>query len=135
MVRLAHGRIEVPARLHPFVKDTHDFNNASPVRTIVDDVHGRSDRIGGPASARMPHVETSNARSQVASVPRQGAVRLGGELLYSVKQKRLVPLPRVNSPSFDTHGENVRKIGRRRSCEAKSRHGRQRSRGVPSRLR
>jgi hypothetical protein len=85
-------------------------------------MHGLSDRFGASTSAGMPHVDTTNPRSHVASIPRERAVRVGGELFQRVKQECLVPLPRVDAPSLGTHREDVREIGRCRSRETKSRH-------------
>jgi hypothetical protein len=104
------------------MQQANDFNDPTLPRAIVNHVHRPPDALAARFALRMLHVKASNTPSDVAPVPRMGAVRMRGKLLDCVEQERLVSEPRITAPSLCADGENAREIGFRRAGEPKSRH-------------
>lgn len=119
--RLVSG-IEVPTRVHAFVKDANDLDDASGPRAIEDHMNRLSHTFAARIASHVSQVETANPRAQLGPVPRERAGRLCGELFERVEQERVVSLPGIAPPSLGADAQNVRQIALRRPREAKSRH-------------
>ncbi len=112
----------MPARVHPFVQDTNDLDDAGLDGAIVDDVHGLPDGAGTAIQTDMSQVEAADTRKKVVPIPRYRAFRIGRDLSHGGHQQPGVPPPGVITPSLGARRENLLEIGSRRAREPKSRH-------------
>jgi hypothetical protein len=117
----------VPARLHSFVQDTHDLDQAWSIHAVIQYVHRLSDFRLRIVGTRMPQMKAADFAPQLGTVPGRRTFRVRRHLAQRGRNNRRVAAPAIRSPALGACRKDLREIRPRQQRKTNARHANQRA--------